>query len=485
MNQFFFIIAFFLLTQIASAAQGAKILGVSVTEGKITVKYSGGVVKTRYFSLKGSDPDTERFIVDFENAELTTTAISGQSNVAPSSVRIGQFTVKPLVTRLVVTGPKEHVGTFRVGGPGNGSTITINYQKAPAKKEETKPTPEVTKKETKTEEKEIKTVKKEEEKSIEEPENTPNEPGTINITGSSPSKIVVTDKEAIKYKIFRLHAPERLIVDLYNWDAQKALPKKNSSDLIVSIRSGKPEAKGNIARFVFDLTQKGISFEDKLSTDKKVLTVTLNALVSESMQENLKELRKVREGLKVVLDAGHGGYDAGAIYGGIEEKDVTLSITKMMRDMLTASRVQVVMTRRDDQFISLEERVNITRKNKPDLFVSVHCNALQSSSAIKGIETYYFTPQSRPLASKLHKNLTAKTKSPNRGVRKARFVVIRETAIPSVLVETGYLSNPTERKNLTSKDYQRTIARSLAEGIIDYLSDTKVTHTSTKKSKKR
>ena len=130
-----------------------------------------------------------------------------------------------------------------------------------------------------------------------------------------------------------------------------------------------------------------------------------------------------------------------------------------------------MMTRSDDTFVSLEDRVKITNETKPDLFVSIHINALESTSSIYGIETYYQTEQSKALAGAIHQQLVQGLGVPDRSVRKARFYVINHTPHPAILAEVGFISNQQERDNLGSSDYQSKIADSVSAGITQFLTE--------------
>jgi N-acetylmuramoyl-L-alanine amidase len=177
------------------------------------------------------------------------------------------------------------------------------------------------------------------------------------------------------------------------------------------------------------------------------------------------------KGKLIVLDAGHGGSDPGAQRSGVSEKDLTMQITNQLKKRLTQLGARVVMTRSDDTFVSLEDRVKITNENQPDLFVSIHINALESTASIYGIETYYQTEQSRALATAIHQQLVQGLGVPDRSVRKARFYVINHTPIPAILAEVGFISNQQERDNLGSADYQVKIADSVSHGIVQYLTE--------------
>ncbi len=178
-------------------------------------------------------------------------------------------------------------------------------------------------------------------------------------------------------------------------------------------------------------------------------------------------------GLTVVLDPGHGGSDPGAQREGIQEKEITLAIVNILKKFLEDRGIKVLLTRCDDNFVSLEDRVKIANTVEPDLFLSVHINALQNDPDVHGVETYYKTPQSRELAESIHDSLVGYLGIPDRLVRKARFYVINHTDVPAVLAEVGFISSQEERLRLISSDYQDRVATALEHGVILYLAKAK------------
>ncbi len=213
----------------------------------------------------------------------------------------------------------------------------------------------------------------------------------------------------------------------------------------------------------------------------------------------------------IVIDAGHGGKDPGALgEGERKEKVVVLSIAKKLRAKLVAKGYKVLLTREDNTFIPLKGRTQFATQNRADLFISIHANANQNSKA-KGIETYYLdvastdkasegiaarenadsgysiqelnplleglvqeskSADSQRLATHVQKELIKATDAADRGVKHARFVVLIGTNVPAILIETGFISNPTEGKNLTADVYQQKIARGIALGIDKFLGKT-------------
>ena len=127
------------------------------------------------------------------------------------------------------------------------------------------------------------------------------------------------------------------------------------------------------------------------------------------------------------------------------------------------------MTRSDNTTVSLADRVKMSLEFHPDLFLSIHINSLEANTSIFGIETYYYTPQSKILAQCVHARLVQELDVPDRGVRQARFYVINHTPLPSILAEVGFISNPDERSKLVTAEYQDRIARALEDGVAQYM----------------
>src|ERR1700736_2019391 len=167
----------------------------------------------------------------------------------------------------------------------------------------------------------------------------------------------------------------------------------------------------------------------------------------------------------VVIDAGHGGFDRGGIPGQrVAEKTMTLDVAQRLKAVLTAYGYRVVMTRDSDVFVPLGTRVAIANSYRDAIFVCIHFNATPRRSA-SGIETYFYSSQSLPLASAIHYYVAGGAPSANRGVRRRGFFVLRRTAIPSVLVECGFLTNPNEAQYAQSAAYRQKLALEIAHGI--------------------
>lgn len=179
-------------------------------------------------------------------------------------------------------------------------------------------------------------------------------------------------------------------------------------------------------------------------------------------------LPKCKGKKEVVLDAGHGGSDYGAIRAGINEKDINLDIVKRVQAILASKNVSVVLTRNCDEFISLPERTTICANNSPDIFVSVHVNS-SAKPEINGIETHYYHEQGLELANTVHACLISNVRAKDRGLFKSKFYVINHTDVPAILVEIGFISNAEERTELINEARKQQTAQAIAEGILKYL----------------
>ncbi|HEY1769592.1 MAG TPA: N-acetylmuramoyl-L-alanine amidase [Chthoniobacterales bacterium] len=170
----------------------------------------------------------------------------------------------------------------------------------------------------------------------------------------------------------------------------------------------------------------------------------------------------------VVIDPGHGGKDSGAVRRySPAEKTVALDVALRINRKLHESQLQTVMTRSDDIFIPLDERVAIGNATKNSIFVSIHFNDARRRG-VRGFETYYHSPYAFALASAIERNLLTLPHAANRGVHVANFRVIRNARYPSVLVECGFLSNRAEGGEARESSYREELADKIAEAIVDY-----------------
>jgi N-acetylmuramoyl-L-alanine amidase len=170
-------------------------------------------------------------------------------------------------------------------------------------------------------------------------------------------------------------------------------------------------------------------------------------------------------GTTVVIDAGHGGYDRGGIPGQrVAEKEMTLDVAQRLKKVLASAGYRVVMTRDSDVFVPLGTRVAIANSYPDAIFVSVHFNSAKRTGA-GGIETYFYSRESLPLASAVHYYVAGGAPSSNRNVRRRGYYVLRKANVPAVLVECGFLTNPSEAALAQTASYRQKLAEEIAAGV--------------------
>jgi N-acetylmuramoyl-L-alanine amidase len=172
----------------------------------------------------------------------------------------------------------------------------------------------------------------------------------------------------------------------------------------------------------------------------------------------------------VVIDPGHGGRDPGAVgRGNIYEKEIVLDISRQVAAILAQNGVSASLTRNSDEEIDLEPRVAMAERANATVFVSIHANSISLDRPdVNGLETYYFE-SGLGLANSIHANILRSAQIEDRRVRKARFFVLRKTSMPSVLVETGFVTGATDAANLATAAHRQNMARGIAQGILQYL----------------
>lgn len=194
----------------------------------------------------------------------------------------------------------------------------------------------------------------------------------------------------------------------------------------------------------------------------------------------------------VVLDAGHGGHDGGAVAGGVVEKNLALKLTLQIRENLIHHGVRVKMTRDEDVFIPLEERANMANAAEADAFVSVHLNT-SGKEEVSGVETYFTGRKSlsvqrtlqarwslasgtsvqddrgRWLAESLQKEVCRYIQAIDRGVKERSYAVVSQTAVPAALIECGFLTHKGEANKLKDEAYQKQLTEGITAGILLFI----------------
>lgn len=173
----------------------------------------------------------------------------------------------------------------------------------------------------------------------------------------------------------------------------------------------------------------------------------------------------------VVIDPGHGGRDPGAVgIGGLQEKQVIFPMSLRVAELLEQQGVTVVMTRRDDSTLDLQNRVDIANRSQGNIFVSIHANAISMSRPdVNGVETYFSSESGRRLAASLQSSMIAATGMNDRGVKQARFFVLRNTNMPAALVEVGFVTGAQDAPRLADPAWRETMSQAIARGILQYI----------------
>ncbi|MEA5535917.1 N-acetylmuramoyl-L-alanine amidase [Crocosphaera sp. XPORK-15E] len=171
----------------------------------------------------------------------------------------------------------------------------------------------------------------------------------------------------------------------------------------------------------------------------------------------------------VVIDPGHGGKDPGAVgLGGLQEKNVILPISLEVTQILKQQGVEVMLTRNADYFVSLQGRTDMANRARADIFVSIHANAVGGGrSNVNGLEVFY--AGNRQLADAIHRSIMRSINVRDRGVKQARFYVLRNSRMPSSLVEVGFVTGAEDNPRLQDPAYRSQMARAIAQGILDYI----------------
>lgn len=268
---------------------------------------------------------------------------------------------------------------------------------------------------------------------------------TLNFTDSS---------EPIGKTIFTLSDPERIVIDLDNMVLAEgfSVPGIEENDYIADIRYSQDEIGLNKVRVVIDLKQP-----------VKYSIVPNSASIG-------FELRSPEEKI-VVIDPGHGGKDPGAIsVSGRYEKDLNWETAlKVVALLENEPNLSVKLTRNDDTYVALNDRVEFANNLNADLYLSIHANALPGRPEINGTETYYTRADSLEFANLVHKQLLSATGFTDRRVRYNDFRVTKYTTMPAALIEVGYLTNSVEEKTMYDPDFQQKVAEGIATAIKEYL----------------
>ncbi|MGI8316037.1 N-acetylmuramoyl-L-alanine amidase [Halobacillus mangrovi] len=195
-------------------------------------------------------------------------------------------------------------------------------------------------------------------------------------------------------------------------------------------------------------------------------------IVNEKKEETRSPSNNVSGNLKgrtIMIDAGHGGRDSGAIgFAGTYEKTMTMNTALALRTELQKSGAKVLMSRESDEYIPLSIRGFYSNASKADVFISLHYNSAPIAVNANGINSFYYHSKDKELAASVQEHMVASTGLRDRGTLHGNFHVLRENKKPSILLELGFISNPREEQTVRSSIYQRNASKGITQGLIDF-----------------
>lgn len=300
-------------------------------------------------------------------------------------------------------------------------------------------------------------------------ESTPVVLKSVSATSAADKTILTVTSEGgqMDSTITTMVDPLRLVIDLKNARPGTVPENVNFKSLLVSgIRVGWYQKDPDVTRVVVDLNNS-VKYEKYISDNGSKLQILISSRLKKSLQ-----------GATIVLDAGHGGSDPGAIGPtGLKEKDVNLAITLETARLLREKGATVLLTRTGDEYVDLYNRPEIGNNNGADLFVSIHSNA-SNRSDYGGTTTYHRRTEAEgmgdlrnegvALAEKIQNRLAGSLGIVDRGVLQADFVVIARSQAPAALAEVAFISNPQEERMLKDEAFRFKAASAIALGIADY-----------------
>jgi N-acetylmuramoyl-L-alanine amidase len=276
--------------------------------------------------------------------------------------------------------------------------------------------------------------------------------------------VVIRCYEPVKYKLESLKGPNRIVIDINNCDVNGFSDAATGGMLVSGLRVAQYSLTPMIVRVVLDLNRT-VSYLPMVMDNGKRLNITLS---EPSIQ-----------GKVIAIDAGHGGYDPGAVgITGLYEKSFNKETVQLLKDKLTALGATVVLTREGDNFVSLSGRAAAANAVYADVFVSIHANSSEKSS-VYGTSTYYYAPGStnslaiqqelrKGLAAVIEEHLLSTLGTADKGVQQDNFAVLRETKMPSALVESAFLSNYGDEARLKDSGFREKVAQAVADGLVEY-----------------
>ncbi|MFD2116675.1 N-acetylmuramoyl-L-alanine amidase [Paenibacillus yanchengensis] len=301
----------------------------------------------------------------------------------------------------------------------------------------------------------------------------------VNRINYANNQLVVSLDKEVTPAISKLTNPDRIVVDLPHTtlgsnvvesQKSKSLGKLDISEIpnLTEVRYSLFKHDPAIVRIVIELNHiSAVQYTSQFIEDKLILDLNITGETSTTGAIPPDSGKKT-----VMIDPGHGGRDPGTIsFSNKQEKDFNLALSlKVQALLLKEPEIEVVMTREEDVYPTRPERVQLANKLMPDVFVSIHCNSVVASPQATGTETFYYQrSSSKELADIIHMHLIEAIGLKDRGVKNSSLEVIRETVMPAVLLEVGFLSNPEEEEAMFSDSFQNKAAQAIVNGIKEYL----------------
>lgn len=304
------------------------------------------------------------------------------------------------------------------------------------------------------------------------------------------NRLDLTTDEAVQPRIQVLPNPTRIIVDLPGISLERSKVEQQVGGAVRSVRVAQFDSR--TTRVVIELNP-GYTIESPQvqlrRNSSREWTVEFPQLggVAHSANPNPillqqlppspppprnlpAELPRIPSGrLVAVIDPGHGGRDPGAVgIGGLREKDVIMPISQRVAEILERQGIQTILTRTGDYDLDLPPRVELAQRVNAAVFVSIHANAVANRPQVSGVETYHYD-RGLGLAQSIQNSIVQSIDVTDRGVRRARFYVLRRSSMPSVLVEVGFVTGIEDARRLATTEYQNQMAEAIARGILQYL----------------
>jgi len=280
-------------------------------------------------------------------------------------------------------------------------------------------------------------------------------------------KLEIFSTDELSFEVYTLEGPDRIVIDIPNTLYKATASFKVFSGAVNAVRTTQYKFDPPMSRIVIDLEKKA-KFKKFISKDKLKASIIVLQPTLVKKEAPPKSYFPYVKGKTIVIEPAHGGIDPGGFgYSGRPEKHACLQTGLRIARVLSKHGANVILTREKDVKIPRKRIVWLANNNKTDIFISVHYNSF-NSGRVTGIETYYFTPQSRLLAKIMQWQLVRELKRKNRGVRKVTFYTIHHTKMPAILIEPGYITNKYEEKLAYSPWYQEKVGVAVLKALNSY-----------------